>query len=300
METPLGKITVIKTLLLPLLNHLFISIPNPNDQILTELNKIFFEFLWEGPAKIKQNVVVKQYCEGGIKMINLKAFINSMKLTWLRRMILSDSPWQSIIKKTINFDELLSLGKSYIDSLLRKIKNKFWIDVLKAYPEILQVIRQNTEDFVLSSPIFHNHNINIGNKPVWINNWYKNGVKHINDLISENGEFYLREEFERIYNIKTNFVQYQGIIHAIRVYARSHNIIRFSSKLKLPFITVNIYLFIKSKQGGKDFYTVLNRNSDKPTSQAKWEIIYNVEQETWKVIYASPFQFHIGTKLQWF
>ena len=258
--TPLGKITVIKTLLLPLLNHLFISIPNPNDQILTELNKIFFEFLWEGPAKIKQNVVVKQYCEGGIKMINLKAFINSMKLTWLKRMILSDSPWQSVIKKTISFDELLSLGKSYTDSLLRK--NKFWIDVLKAYSEILQVIRQNTEEFVLSSPIFHNHNINIGNKPVWINNWYKNGVKHINDLISENGEFYLREEFERIYNIKTNFVQYQGIIHAIRAYARSHNIIRFSSKLKLPFIPVNIHLFIKSKQGGKDFYTLLNRNSD--------------------------------------
>ena len=79
--TPLGKITVIKTLLLPLLNHLFISIPNPNDQILTKLNKICFEFLWEGPAKIKQNVVVKQYCVGGIKMINLKAFIDSMKLT---------------------------------------------------------------------------------------------------------------------------------------------------------------------------------------------------------------------------
>ena len=119
-------------------------------------------------------------------------------------------------------------------------------------------------------------------------------------MISENGEFYLREEFERIYNIKTNFVQYRGIIHAIRAYARSHNIIRFSSKLKLPFIPVNIHLFIKSKQRGKDFYTVLNRNSDKPTSQAKWEIIYNVEQETWKVIYASPFHFHIGTKLQWF
>ena len=75
-------------------------------------------------------------------------------------MVLSDSPWQSIIKKTINFDELLSLGKSYIESLLKKIKNKFWTDVLKAYSEILQVVRQDTEEFVLSSPIFHNHNIN--------------------------------------------------------------------------------------------------------------------------------------------
>ena len=64
--TPLGKITVIKTLLLPILNNLFISIPNPNDRIINELNDMFFEFLWEGPAKIKQTVVVKQYCEGGL------------------------------------------------------------------------------------------------------------------------------------------------------------------------------------------------------------------------------------------
>ena len=45
--TPLGKITVIKSLLLPILNHLFISLPNPTDQILKELNNIFFEYLWE-------------------------------------------------------------------------------------------------------------------------------------------------------------------------------------------------------------------------------------------------------------
>ena len=58
-------------------------------------------------------------------MINLKAFMNSsMKLSWLRRIITSDSPWQSIIKNTINFKELLSFGKNYIDSLLPKIKKQ--------------------------------------------------------------------------------------------------------------------------------------------------------------------------------
>ena len=59
---------------------------------------MFYDFLWEGPAKIKQTVVVKQYCEGGLRMVNLKAFIKSMKVTWLRRLILTNSPWQSIIK----------------------------------------------------------------------------------------------------------------------------------------------------------------------------------------------------------
>ena len=51
--TPLGKITVIKTLLLPILNHLFISIPNPSEHIIKELNNIIF--LFYGVAQQKSN-----------------------------------------------------------------------------------------------------------------------------------------------------------------------------------------------------------------------------------------------------
>ena len=40
--TPLGKITVIKTLLLSRLNHLFISLPDPNEKIISQLNNLFF------------------------------------------------------------------------------------------------------------------------------------------------------------------------------------------------------------------------------------------------------------------
>ena len=45
---------------------------------------------------------------------------------------------------------------------------------------------------------------------------------------------------------------------------------------------------------------ILNKNKDKPTSQQKWETIYDIEKETWKNIYAAPFQLFVSTKLQWF
>ena len=57
---------------------------------------------------------------------------------------------------------------------------------------------------------------------------------------------------------------------------------------------------IKSKKGGKDFYTILNQNLEKPTSQHKWNNIYNIEEETWKAIYSFPFKLSLGTKMQWF
>ena len=298
--TPLGKITVIKTLLLPILNHLFISIPNPREETLKEINDIFFEFLWTGPAKIKHKVVVKQYCEGGLNMINLKAFVNSMKLTWLRRVILSDSPWQSVVDNKINFQELFSLGRSYIDSLSKNVKNKFWIDVLRAFSELLSLQKNITQEFVLSSSIFHNPEIKVGGKPLWIKTWYQKGLLYVNDLLAENGNFYSQTDIERKYNIKTNFVQFQGMIQAVKLYARRNYVENFTKKLEYPIIPNTIALFTKSKKGGKIFYIILNKNEEKPTSQSKWENIYNIEDDTWNTIYCSPFKLNIGTKLQWF
>lgn len=43
--TPIGKITVIKTLVLPLLNHILMSIPNPFVFYCEELEKLIFSFI---------------------------------------------------------------------------------------------------------------------------------------------------------------------------------------------------------------------------------------------------------------
>jgi len=58
--TPLGKITVIKSLLLPMFNHFFISLPNPDCDIIKQISSLFYDFLWEGPAKIKQSIIVRE------------------------------------------------------------------------------------------------------------------------------------------------------------------------------------------------------------------------------------------------
>ena len=39
---------------------------------------------------------------------------------------------------------------------------------IHAYSDILQLIGEDTEHFVLSSPIFYNNKIMIGNQPIYI------------------------------------------------------------------------------------------------------------------------------------
>ena len=101
--TPLGKFFVIKSLLLPLFNHLFISIPNPHKDTIKLINSLFYEFLWQGPAKIKNSIIIKKYFEGGLNMINLEEFIKSLKLTWIRIIIVASGKWGRIIEGMIEF-----------------------------------------------------------------------------------------------------------------------------------------------------------------------------------------------------
>ena len=97
---PIGKITVIKTLVLPIFNLLFTSLPNPGVKIYETINTTLYNFLWNKNPKIKKKtVVIKKYIEGGLNMINLDAFVSALKSTWIRRLLLNESKWQEIIKK---------------------------------------------------------------------------------------------------------------------------------------------------------------------------------------------------------
>jgi hypothetical protein len=55
--TLFGKITVIKTLVLPLLNHIFMTILNPSAYC-KELENLFFSFVWNGSThRVKKDVL---------------------------------------------------------------------------------------------------------------------------------------------------------------------------------------------------------------------------------------------------
>ena len=127
--SPLGKITVIKSLLLPKITHLLTALPKPDTETLNIISGIFYDFLWTGRAKIKHSVVVKQYFEGGLNMINLIAFNQALEITWLRCILQRESKWQLLIKKQVNIENVFCCGSAYIESALTNIKNCFWKDV---------------------------------------------------------------------------------------------------------------------------------------------------------------------------
>ena len=171
------------------------SLPNPPPCTITSINNYFYSFIYNGPSKIKQSVLVKEYSRGGLKMININAFIAALKVTWIRRLILNDEKWANITQ--ISLKELVDFGDAYISNKMKTISNPFWLDVLSSLHKLMKTKKnQISADNVLQTPIFFNDNIIVGRKPVFISTWYNKGVTFVNDFVNDNGDFYSESELK--------------------------------------------------------------------------------------------------------
>ena len=108
-------------------------------------------------------------------MVHLESYVKSLKVTWLRRILLS-SPTSSLItifNETCQCElsSLLQFGPEYPKQLAKKCNNLFWEELLNAFCEFLYIILKNSNQ--QDHPLWFNSNISIENNPIFINSLYK-------------------------------------------------------------------------------------------------------------------------------
>ena len=74
---------------------------------------------------------------------------------------------------------------------------------------------KETQKSVLKSPLFYSNNITIAGAKIFYRDWYSKGIRFINDMIKENGDFYSQQEIIKKTKIKINILHYYGIIKSI-------------------------------------------------------------------------------------
>ena len=55
--------------------------------VILEVEKLSFEFLWNGKDRVKRNVMYQNYDDGGIRMTNYTLFVKTQRIMWLKRLI---------------------------------------------------------------------------------------------------------------------------------------------------------------------------------------------------------------------
>ena len=298
--TPIGKITVVKSLILPVLNQLFISLPNPSSEIIKMIEDMLYSFIWKSPlSRVRKEVVQKEYEDGGLKMVNVKNFIYALKTTWIRRLSLNNSKWQNLFNCSVSTEKLFGCGTAYVDKVLQTITNKFWKDVLYCWKlTVDKNFKDGWSDF-LSSPIWYNNMIKVGGKCMYLQKLFEKGIRYVNDFINSDGNFFTYEQFIQNYAINISVMEYNSIFSCLNRMSKLFQKDVEIKKISYPFIPSALEFVLKSKKGSKDIYNILNKNSCTPTAQGKLNEVFNFSQDQWTEIYRLPFTITKNTKLQW-
>ena len=92
-----------------------------------------YKFLWSnGPDRISRKNIIKNIKAGGLRMVNVSVFTTSLKVTWLRRLIIfSDNDNWSILSR-IKLNKHFSLRVAFSNTVIKDIRNSFWKNVLES------------------------------------------------------------------------------------------------------------------------------------------------------------------------
>ena len=73
-----------------------------NANAIKEVNKPFYSFPWNGKGdKIKRNVIINDYPNGGLKMTDIDSFSKSLKATWINKYLDEYLELESLDAKTV-------------------------------------------------------------------------------------------------------------------------------------------------------------------------------------------------------
>lgn len=305
----LGRVTVVKSLILPKFNHLILTLPSPSEEFMKKLQTDLFKFIWKGNDKIKRTQMINEKESGGVKMIDLKEFFEALKITWIRRLVNS-----SIDEKigalfvhctSITNKNVLYMGGNYVESKAVNTSNLFWKDVLFSWGQLLKKNTPVTINEFLRQSLWNNELFKIGGEIICLRRWQNKGVMFVSDLFDVEGKIYKYEDFKSTYNIKTNFLEYEGICRSVTTTIKKNTIFAGQiCSIELPFRPFHFDVLFKEKKGCKTFYKILTSDkvTDNKEKRQKWEQVLRttITEEKWRQVNKSAFDTLIESKLTWF
>jgi len=267
-----------------------LNLPDPPNNVLKELEHIFFQFLWnKKPARIKKSVICKLYGEGGLQMIDLGVYIASLKSSWLRR-ISSECNLQTLIFNLFpNLMNLNQLGGEYVNFCMQHCNNLFWFDVLRHFKHLYTKCRPENLSEFLGECIHYNVNVLRDRKVVIVKEWIQNDIVFVHQLFNPNERrFFTFDEFKEQYPEieRTNFLLYSGVVHAIQQYLGNCEF-----TIMEDYCTVNTKVWVVIEKGSDAIKRILLKNDVKPTAVSRWNDFF--EGLDWNEIFLRCFKFAV-------
>ena len=296
-----GKITLLRAQAMPIILYpasiLFIP-----EEIIKELDQIFFNFIWPSQKHhVKKDVIIQPIEEGGLKMPDIQTMIKAIKISWVKRLVSKTNNFSLVAKQVAQTDSFGTLF-SY-NTNIKYIDNKipsFYKQIMEYWLELYSTNPTNPND-ILNEILWFNKNIIVGDKPLYYKKWAENGIKTIKDITNKDGFLLNTNELSQKLNFVMPTMKWNSLISAIPQHWKKS--IRFYKGYEEPLNNLHLRINNINKPIEdlfcKDFYwEFIRKRSCKPAGAEKWEDIYYFIDFDWKYIYSLPYHVARETHLQ--
>ena len=301
--TPIGRISIIKSLGLSQMIYLLSVLPNPNDVFLKNLDTIVYKFIWSNkPDKVSRKTVIAGYYDGGLNMMHIPSMIKGLKIAWVKRLLddKNKGNWKCFYKK-----ELAAFGGNLIwycnlnpsDNSLKNIKNKFIYEVITAW---FHVVYTNHDQNYHHEILWNNSRVRIANRVLFWKNWYDKGLKCFKDMLSFNGDILNLTQFKHKFNMNINFLDYFSLVDAIPQKWK-----RAVKTVKLDDNTNSQEKFVLKITNVKQVCKLVHKKCTQriiktPVSELKWADHFNEWDLNWRDVYLIPLIATLSTRIRYF
>eukprot|EP00916_Digyalum_oweni_P017983 GHVL01029953.1.p1 GENE.GHVL01029953.1~~GHVL01029953.1.p1 ORF type:complete len:439 (+),score=22.22 GHVL01029953.1:1286-2602(+) len=225
----MGKICLVKSLLIPQLTHALQALIIP-EKIICKLNSMFFRFIWKkrfsntkAYEKVKRKVMCQETSKGGLNMIDLGDFQKSFVLGWFSKLLQpNEEAWKSIpLSMFSKLGKNLCCFQANVKPALFKglglITNKFWKSVLECWldnhEKILPCVKKMTQ--LENVCLWNNSLIAYRGKTMFLRDWVTSDICYVKDLYENNMFLPFHRICERVGHKPTRLFEYGAIRTAI-------------------------------------------------------------------------------------
>ena len=299
-----GRVLIIKTLALSKVVYLINALTVPK-WVINTLNKEFFSFLWRYKRdKIARKVVINEIENGGLNMLDFKAFCIAAKAAWACKLLdRKNETWGITPNKyfeACDFPTVLCMNNEKEKHIPIELP-VFYKDLIHSWHLCGggQKAPQDAND-IRKEIIWGNKFIQTRGKTLYYKHWKESNFNFVEDLLNAEGKFKSGEEvFHKLNKTQNWLTEYMTIQKAIpKTWKDCLKTCNMQTKVKQnikPFININNKILYDLPKKSCEFYKLLMKQTCKKSHMEKYWT--NLFQDTplWKIVYENRIK-NIGDK----
>ena len=262
--TLFGKITIIKSLIVPKVLYPAHFLPTP-EGFIKKLENVMYSFIWNSTDKIERKTLIEH---GGLKMVDIESQIHAIKGAWVQKIIKSQSDWSIFGHNYIDkFGQNILVEFNFKDvkqfPLLKSIP-LFYQNILIAFNRAKSLNKPVTKQMFLEEIIWGNlHFTNLAKETknrevLYFKNWIDAGIIYVHSLKFTEGQIDVEYIYSKIKDKGNIYSEILYVKEALRPFSKLINTFQVETHDRLsrePGPIVNENQCKSKRMNSKHLYT---------------------------------------------